>query len=397
MEEIKKYNSEKDKRVLFNLIVPGSQFQKVMNNLIKFKYEHIFLNICIYCINIEKYSNLCKQYKKIYGVYNDREQILKFIENISSDKIRVFPTTKVITYNEFKDKYYERHEKISEFYGDLTKETYKKYSSKLANYIYSADEEELGETKKDDLIESFKTFDIKKDLKKLHSLIIKEYTKCNIYIPLNKWLRTFKEGVYEIIAYYTARLMYALNCYGKSSNSFLKKNLILFRGESVNYINVLPFERLKGKIILFSGFTSTSEDYQIAENYSNRKISEKAFKEKHKFSVIYKIHNYIKSNSISCGIDIHKLSEYKDEKEILFQPFSFYFVKNVIFNYDKYTVDIDLEIIPKKEILEKKIRNKEKVIYNKEENIMVIEEKQIEKTIQKKEIKSQEENNCKII
>jgi hypothetical protein len=33
MEEIKKYNLKYDKRVLFNLIVTGSQFQKVMDNL----------------------------------------------------------------------------------------------------------------------------------------------------------------------------------------------------------------------------------------------------------------------------------------------------------------------------------------------------------------------------
>ena len=33
MSEIKKYNLKYDKRVLFNLIVTGSQFQKVMDNL----------------------------------------------------------------------------------------------------------------------------------------------------------------------------------------------------------------------------------------------------------------------------------------------------------------------------------------------------------------------------
>ena len=33
MSEIEKYNLKYDKRVLFNLIVNGSQFQKVMDNL----------------------------------------------------------------------------------------------------------------------------------------------------------------------------------------------------------------------------------------------------------------------------------------------------------------------------------------------------------------------------
>ena len=45
MSEIKKYNLKYDKRVLFNLIVTGSQFQKVMDNLENKKYENFIQNI----------------------------------------------------------------------------------------------------------------------------------------------------------------------------------------------------------------------------------------------------------------------------------------------------------------------------------------------------------------
>ena len=58
MSEIKKYNLKYDKRVLFNLIVNGSQFQKVMDNLKNEKYENFIQNICIYCMKIQKYKDL---------------------------------------------------------------------------------------------------------------------------------------------------------------------------------------------------------------------------------------------------------------------------------------------------------------------------------------------------
>ena len=374
MEEIKYYNSKMDKRVIFHLIVTGSKYEKVMNNLIKYKYDHLFQNICIYCFNIKKYSYISKENKKVKGIYDDPKNVVKFIKDYSSIEIKDYPLRKIISYNDYKDKYYERHEKISEFYGDLTKKTYKLNSKKIEKVINSKDENEL-RIKKKELIESLKTFDLKEDMKNLYQ-IIHEYTKNTYYTSLNLWLRTFDDLAYEVIAYYTARLMYALNIYGAETKSFFTKNKILYRGESVKYINILPYERAKGKIILFSAFTSTSEDLSVAEDFSKRKKSIEIFKQQKKYSLIYKINNHIKKNCVPCGVDIHKISEF-EEKEILYQPFSFYFVKNTKFDHNQYTADIDLELIPRSEILEEKIRKGGKIVYNKENNVMVIEGEQI--------------------
>ena len=76
-----------DKNAIFNLIVTGRQFQKVMDNLIENDYEYLFQNICIYCMKVEKYLDLSKQYPKIKGIYNNIKQVINFIENVSSDKI----------------------------------------------------------------------------------------------------------------------------------------------------------------------------------------------------------------------------------------------------------------------------------------------------------------------
>ena len=167
--------------------------------------------------------------------------------------------------------------------------------------------------------------------------------------------------------------MYSLNNYGFKSNNFYKEEKILYRGTKINYINILSYERLKGKIIILSSFTSSSENYEIAFKFSGRDKSKEIFQNSQKFSVIYKIKNHIIPNSIPCGINIQNESVLP-EKEILFQPFSFYYVKNVKFDYENYLADIELETIVKKEILEEKIRIGKKVIYDKKNNLVRINE-----------------------
>ena len=372
MKEIRKKNMKYDSRIVFNLIVTGSKCEKVMDFLIEKKYEQFFKNVCIYCMKIEKYINLTKKYNKIKGVYNTQKQIIKFIENVLSDETKEFPFTKIITYYDYKDKYYERHEKISEFYGNLTLETYNKAKKELNTFINEKDENEL-KIKKEILKDSFKTFDLSKDLEILDKLVIKEYTKNTFYGDLNNLLRILDNDIYEKIAYYTSRLMYSLNNYGFKSNNFYKEEKILYRGTKINYINILSYERLKGKIIILSSFTSSSENYEIAFKFSGRDKSKEIFQNSQKFSVIYKIINHIIPNSILCGINIQNESVYP-EKEILFQPFSFYYVKNVKFDYENYLADIELETIVKKEILEEKIRIGKKVIYDKKNNLVRINE-----------------------
>ena len=373
MEEIKKYQQKFDKRVIFNLIVTGSKFQKVMDNLINKKYDEFIQNICIYCIKIDKYSSLQKKYSKIIGIYDTRSQVELFIEKVSNENTIEFPMIKIINYYDYKELYHDYHEKISRYYGNLTKETYDEYMNKLINFIENEKDLKID---KNILINNFKSFEITEDnnlevLKK----IINEYTKNTIYKDLNNWLRKASEKNYEIIAYFAARLMYSLNNYGLINNNFFNEKKIIYRGAQTNYINLLPFERLKGKIIILSSFTSTSEDESIAIDFSGRKKSKEIFENCRKFSVIYKITNIVNEDNVSCGIDIQKESKYKKEKEILFQPFTFYLVKNVDFNFENYTVDIELETIPKKEILEEKIKQGKKVIYDKKQNLILIDEK----------------------
>ena len=73
--------------------------------------------------------------------------------------------------------------------------------------------------------------------------------------------------------------MYSLNNYAQKSDLFFRQKQILYRGAKTNYINLLPFERLKGKIILLSSFTSSSENLSVEIQFSGREKTKQIFKE----------------------------------------------------------------------------------------------------------------------
>ena len=121
---------------------------------------------------------------------------------------------------------------------------------------------------------------------------------------------------------------------------------------------------------MLSAFTSTSENEGIAKRWAGRKDALSLYKTNLKFSVVFKINN--KKTWISNGIDIQEESKYIKEKEILYQPFSFYYVRDVQIDIKNYIADIYLDTIGKKEILEEKIKIGKEIEYNQKENIMQV-------------------------
>ena len=366
---------KKDKKTTFNLITTGSKCEKIIKFLEDNKnFEKCIKNICVYCRDLQKWSYLKNNYKIVHEVYNTRKKVNNFIKEYSSKEIKPFPVIKLITYQDYLDRYKDRHFKISQFYGDLTIEQYNKNINNIKTLIKKEGEsKELKNKNQNNLLSGFLTFDLDKDLETLDKLIIKEYTKNTFYGDLNKWLMNSKMNFFEPIAYFTARLMYSLNKYALKNDKYLNiSEKELHRGVKLSYSNLLPYERAKGKIILLSAFTSTSEDENLAKKWAGRKDTTSLYKANLKFSVVFKIKNINKIKWISNGINIQKESQYKKEKEILYQPFSFYFVKDVKINIENYTADIDLETIGKIEILEEKIKIGKEIEYNESERIMQV-------------------------
>jgi hypothetical protein len=365
---------KKEKRMTFNLISTGSIFEKVMNLIKQYPdFENCIQNYCIYCFKLDKYLPLQKTYPKLREVINKKKEVINFIKKYSSKDIKPYPLTKLITYDDYVKKYKDRHFKISQFYGDLTKETYEEYKKSMEGLI--EEEEKSKELLKNQklLLKGFLSFNITDDIETLDKLIIKEYTKNTFYGDLNKWLMNSKLNFYAPVAYFTSRLMYSLNSYAKGNNMYCKEDKKnIYRGIKIPFSCLLPYIRADKKIILLSSFTSTSEDEQVAKNWAGRKDPRKLYENSLKFSVVYYIINRYKNNWIPNGINVQKEAQYKKEKEYLYQPFSFYFVRDVQIDYVNYQADIYLETIGKTEILEEQIKKGKEIEYNQKENIMQI-------------------------
>ena len=358
---------KKNRKIIFYLITTGNNFDLLMKNCEKFK--ECFENICIYCKDSGKYKFLREKYKIIHDdIYTTRDEIIKFIEKYSSNEISHYPLIKLITYQDYLDKYKFMHQKISKYYGDLSLESFNNNLNEMKSE--ESNKNELI-SDKNQLVHSFLTFEIKQDIdiNMLNQIIIKEYSKNSFFRDLNKWLG--KYNLNESVSYFAARLMYSLNSYAKENHMFSNGNKkTLYRGVKMPYSSILEYEKAKGKIIFFTYFLSTSEDEKLAVKWSGRPDSNVIYKTNMKFSVVIYITNIYNKNLISNSISIQKISMHEKEKEHVFLPFSFYYVRDVKIDIKKYTADIYLESIGKKEILEEIIKKGKEIKYNEKEKIM---------------------------
>ena len=367
IKEILKEN-ENNQFIKFNLITTGSVFETIMNVLKNNpQFDNCISKLCIYCSKLKKYEPLKNKYKKLYGIYNNPKDLVKnFIEQLSSREIKPFPITKLITYDDYIYKYKDKHLKISKFYGDLSPETYKKYYKEMISVI------KIHHNSNQAIIDDF-SINLEEHIEKL-TVLIKKYTENNIHGPLNQWLMS--SDCYESIEYFTAMLMFILNSYASKNNKFFVENQKkLYRGIKIPYSSLIAYKRAEGQKICLSAFTSTSRAKSLAENWSGRREAQIIYENNLFFSVLFEISNVNQKSWVSTGIDIQDLSKYKNEKEVLFQPFSFFYVKEVKIDLKKYIADIKLETIGKKEILEEKIKNGNEIIFNENEKIIDIKKK----------------------
>ena len=365
---------KKDKRLSFNIITKGYYCENVINFLDNNpEFKEFIKNVCVYCSNIQEWAFLKNKYDLVYDVVSSKKEVINFIKIFSSEEIKPYYIANVITINDYLEKYKDIHSKISKFYGDLNPQTFEDNIEKMKLLIERENKDkELINKDPNRVLQGFLNFKLNKDLKILEKLIIKEYSKNTIYADLNKWLRNPNFNSFEVVAYFAARLMNSLNNYAKQEDKYFNLDEThLYRGVTLPFSNVLEYERIKGKIIVFPAFTSTYQKEKVANSFSGRNNSSSLYKSKLKFSVIFIIKHNLKKKWISNGIRINGVSQY-NENELLFQPFSFYYVRDVQISRDNFIADIYLETIGKKEILEEKIKLGKEIKYNEKENIMEV-------------------------
>ena len=369
MKEVLKI-SKLDKRFVFNIIVTGSKCEIIMEFLQKNpEFDNCIKNICVYCYRKDKYIYLKEKYKKIQDIYSCGSYIINYIKNVSSEEIKPFPQKKIITFENYLNKYKLNHLEISQFYfNDL--DSYK-------DFLREMKLEEPKMEKEQNKIEL--KFDFRRDLRFIEELIIDQYKKnlfyddlINIDINIYKNVYDNKKSnlIIEVFSYLMARSMYLLNHYAQKNNMFYKEKKILYKGDKLYYSSIINYERSVGQIILFTSFTAVYEQKNLANIFSGRNESVELYNNSLKFSVIFYITNNYNNNWIPNIIFNDK--EKLDYINLTFLPFSFFLVKDIKIDIDNYTADIFLETIGKVEILEEEIRKGKKIEYNQNENIMKI-------------------------
>ena len=263
------------------------------------------------------------------------KELIKLNEN-SINEIKINPSINSNYHNKFDIMNYNSeikklHQMVAYFYGNFSKEKFLKYSN-IIKELFQKNKEFIDLSDKDTFAISL--FEEYFDNNKIIYEGLGEGYK--FYMNLNKYLMNPKieNEDYESIAYFTSEFMYCLDSYGINNNMYLRKEMTLYRGLTLDYNNLILYEKSKGKIILIPAFTSCSKIKEVAECFARGNSESKSI-----FSVMFNIKVNHKENWISNGIDIQKISKFEEE-EIIIQAFSFFYVRDVQIDVNKRTAEI---------------------------------------------------------
>ena len=327
---------KKDNKIVFTLITSGSCFKKVIDYIKQNKeIDKCFVNLCIYCMDIKKYEYFKQEYPNHLTILSHKDDVIKFIKDTTSSKIRPFEINRLITFKTYNSKYKTNYIKIMKYFDDSDLEINNTFLTEIENFIINKDNENELIMKKDRLIDGFKFLDFKNKIDQSLKIFVDV-----IYKDLNNFLIEDFMNCQECVSYFTGKIISAFISYlSKNYNYYKWKNEAIYMGTNLYLSELLQYRRPKEKIT-FPTFIAFTEDKKSAIKYSNRENSIDNFKRNLKYSVIFILISRYKNNL--SGINIEKF--YKNNKMILFLPFTFFVMKEAKFNHLEYTADIYLEI-----------------------------------------------------
>ena len=220
-------------------------------------------------------------------------------------------------------------------------------------------------------------FDLKLLLKNLevfsrgsrdYKKIIKEYTNDSFYALFNKWLNQIDPLAIKKIAFFISGLQLSLNIYGIKDNKGFNCQSEIYRGALLEYNLILNYQRNIGNIIAFPSFFSTTLEINIAKEFSQYEKSKE--NRNGLFSTNYIIKINPNNDWIAQGFNVSGISFYKNEKEILFQPFCFFRIYQVEVKFGKNICYIYMELVGKKEIWEKRMNDQSSIKYEPNGNLI---------------------------
>jgi len=319
----------------FILISSGSSAKKIYDYCENKNISNIKIYL-IFCEYIQKYQNLKQDYFNLKGIFNDFNELIKFIfsnnaliptgirikasnfifledDNSTYIKLHFEIVRKYSLYKLFKSQNFNKSK-----FMELIKNKNRYYKSLARELLYNDDES---------LIQYFKVHS-KEPEAKLRQVFngkhniqnyISNYTFESFYYKyINKALREGDFNIFRLLSNHISKFIYHLYEYKKTH--FQNNNSTLYRSMYISQAEYNTYRNSIGKIICYPSFTSTSlhRGWTPIPDEPN----------------LILVRLEIQQNYSQSIINIMNLSNHKYEEEYLCLPFTFFKITNVVCKMD---------------------------------------------------------------
>ena len=316
----------------FILICSGSAAKKVFDYCSNIKEIREFY---IYCFQIEKYLPLMNQYSKLKGIYNIFSELQNKLYNIKEIKMENISSSNLIFFEDYCRIYIKLHYEFIRKYSLYKILIQKKCNEKQflqlieAKFPYFLDIAKQLFPNKNEIIEYFKNNieDTPNNITEIFqnddnilnnniSVYIRNYTYEGFYYKyLNKFLREGNFDAFRILSSHVAKFIFKLYDY-REKNLSKQKNSNLYRKMYLNQNDIKLYEKSVGKVICYPSFSSSSI----------KKDGFTPFKYNPNDELVLLI---INQNNTKSTVLISQFSNFPNEEEYLFLPFSFFKIQKI--------------------------------------------------------------------
>ena len=315
----------------FILISSGASAEKIFDYCSKMKEIGEYY---IYCSEKEKYIHLIDKFTQLKGIYNTFNDLKKKLHDIDEIKNDNISSSNLIYFEDYSQKYIKLHyEFIRKYslYKLLKQENYNEeeflklvekqfpYFLDLAKQLFPDKNEVINFFKNntetsEDTIKNVFNFDdniLNDNIK----FFVRNYTAESFYYKyLNIFLRKGNFEAFRILSSHISKFIFKLYDYRNKIISKQKKD-DLYRKMYLKPKEIEQYEQSIGKVICYPSFTSTSI-------YKNKYMPKK-YNYKDELALLI-----IEQNKTKSVVLISEFSNYPNEEEYLFLPFSFFKIKN---------------------------------------------------------------------
>ena len=318
----------------FILLCSGSSAEKIFNYCSNIKEIREYY---IYCFKNEKYKQLMDKFSKLKGIYNIFEALKEKLYTIREININKITSSGLIFFDDYSKVYIKLHDEFIKKYSLYKLLRAKKCSESVFlnwvkdKYPYFLELAKQIFPKKEKTIEYFRANtnesydDIKEVFKCDDNLLddniqsyIHNYTSEGFYYKyLNKFLREGDFDAFRTLSSHIAKFIFKLYDY-RQKNILKQKYSNLYRKIYLHKVDIKLYEKSINKVICFPSFTSTTLD---ENNFQPNKSNLGDEYELVMFN--------IKQNNTKSVVLISEFSEFPEEEEYLFLPFSFFKIMKV--------------------------------------------------------------------